>query len=386
MRRPKLLLAFGLMALVPVLALGFALSTTLKGVIRERALKDVRYSATFVASIGVPAYVPAKSIERGLTHEQIDLLGTVIESGATGQSLAGMEIRDSGGRIVFSDKRSSIGTRAPSTEFRSALSGKVVSRVTRARGAKAFAVSVPLQYPGRSSRSGVVTVYVPYAAIAGNIAHDTRKLYLILAAGLGLLYLLLFPVVARASNALRRQAAEHEHLAHHDALTGLANRMLFSRRLERTLSEERPFCVMIIDLDRFKTVNDRFGHPHGDAVLRSVAGRLLESVRSTDTVARLGGDEFGVLLPGLERELSEQVARRITDALALPTVVGGKPVRTPASIGIAVAPEHGGDVDTLLHAADFAMYAAKETRGGYRVAGPAPVPSAPLPGPRAVSA
>lgn len=382
MRRPSLLLTFGVLSLIPLVVLGLVLSTSLEGIIRKRAEADAVQATTVFAAVGVPAYVSAEGVERGLSHRQIDLLDTASEGGAGTYGLAGLEIRSPDGRIVFSDKRYLIGTGVPVTaEFRRVLSGEVLTRVGRARGTKVLAVSTPLRYPERSGSSGVVTLYVPYEAIAGNVARDTHKLYLILAGGLGLLWLLLLPVVARASRALRREAAEHEHLAHHDALTGLANRLLFTQRLEGALAggrrEDLPVTVMVLDVDRFKHLNDRLGHLDGDAVLKGVAERLAGSLRDTDTVARLGGDEFGILLIGAGRTGGELVARRIVDALAHPLTLDGKPVPVRASIGMAVSPDHGRDFDTLLRAADLAMYAAKETGGCYRIAGPTALPAAP---------
>ena len=215
-------------------------------------------------------------------------------------------------------------------------------------------------------------MYVPYDVIAQTIASDTRRLYIILAAGLGFLYLLLFPIVARASNRLRKQAAQNEHLAHHDGLTGLPNRLLFSRRLEAALrahAGDELIGVMVVDIDRFKDVNDRLGHLHGDAVLNGVGWRIVECVREGDTVARLGGDEFGVLVPGTDRRTIEQIAQRIGDTLALPLIVEGKPARGVASIGIALAPHDGRDIEALLHAADEAMYLAKRVGGHHLFAG-----------------
>jgi diguanylate cyclase (GGDEF)-like protein len=179
----------------------------------------------------------------------------------------------------------------------------------------------------------------------------------IVAASLGGLYFLLFPIVAAASMGLRRHAEEHERLAKHDVLTGIPNRLLFTRRLEDLLARGEPVAVIVADVDHLKDVNDRFGHGTGDEVLRRTAALLGASLRSTDTVARLGGDEFGIVLPGAGREEARLVARRIVAALPV-----------PASLGLAWSPDHGTGFDALLQAADFAMYEAKQQGGGYRLA------------------
>jgi len=155
------------------------------------------------------------------------------------------------------------------------------------------------------------------------------------------------------------------HMAWHDALTGLPNRRLFEDRVEQELVRSRrvgePVCMFFVDLDNFKTVNDTYGHATGDELIQLVAQRLLDTVRSQDTVARVGGDEFAILLPGLVDQLSiNQLAERTLDAMHTPFPIFGEEVTTSASVGIAIAPEHGDTYDDLLNRADEAMYRAKD--------------------------
>jgi diguanylate cyclase (GGDEF)-like protein/PAS domain S-box-containing protein len=168
----------------------------------------------------------------------------------------------------------------------------------------------------------------------------------------------------------RKRAEEMlEHQALHDGLTGLPNRLLLQDRLTQAIRmadrDGRPFALLVIDLDRFKDVNDTLGHLAGDQLLQEVAWRLRQALRASDTVARLGGDEFAVVLPDADVAAATLSAEKVVEALGASLVLEGHEVAVGASVGIAVYPENGADADTLLRRADIAMYVAKQTRGGY---------------------
>jgi diguanylate cyclase (GGDEF)-like protein len=170
---------------------------------------------------------------------------------------------------------------------------------------------------------------------------------------------------------LREKAAENEFQALHDPLTGLANRSLFGQRLAASLDVVSPLSVLLLDLDRFKEVNDTLGHHNGDLLLAEVGRRLAEVLGQTDLVARLGGDEFAVLLPDAATgEEATVVARRLLAALAAPFTVDEITLRVAASVGVVVAPDHGNEVALLLQRADVAMYTAKTDHVGVAVYSP----------------
>ena len=167
----------------------------------------------------------------------------------------------------------------------------------------------------------------------------------------------------------RKYREEATKLATFDPLTGLYNRRQLGRLLEEILSnpqeQDRTCSLLLLDLDRFKQVNDTMGHPAGDELLRQVAARLEEAVASLGVVGRRGGDEFEVLLPGpIGRETLTPLAHGIIDSLSRPYCIESRPVRIGASIGIACAPEHGIGADDLARNADLALYAAKDAGRG----------------------
>lgn len=172
----------------------------------------------------------------------------------------------------------------------------------------------------------------------------------------------------------RKQAEEQlRHLAYHDALTGLPNRSLFhilaGRAWAQAQRHERRGAVMLLDLDRFKTVNDTLGHAAGDQLLKAVAARLAEVLRQNDTVARMGGDEFTILIEEIDQpQHASSVADKILNALAEPFDLAGQELFISASIGISLFPTDGQDLETLLKNADVALYRAKDQgRNGYAV-------------------
>ena len=189
--------------------------------------------------------------------------------------------------------------------------------------------------------------------MAARIQRKARHTVHLTLGGLLMLWLALFRLVAGASRRLRRHAAVNAHQANHDALTGLPNRTRFKREIERAIeaSRDERVAVLLLDLDRFKDINDTLGHHIGDLLLVEVGPRLAQALPADATVARLGGDEFAVLLPSAHDG-------------AEPFAVAETCLHAEASLGVTLYPDHGGDVATLLRRADVAMYAAKRARTG----------------------
>lgn len=183
-----------------------------------------------------------------------------------------------------------------------------------------------------------------------------------------LLKVVFFDMELALDTYLHSDRQELAHMANHDQLTSLPNRHLLNDRIEQAIHQarrtENKAAILFIDLDRFKIINDSLGHSVGDAVISAVAARFSESLREGDTIARLGGDEFVVVLGGLEREDSiVSVTRKLLDSIAQPIVVNTHEFFIKASIGIAVYPLDGNNLNALLKNADTAMYQAKQEGG-----------------------
>jgi diguanylate cyclase (GGDEF)-like protein len=367
LRRPSLLTQFSVLSLLVVVALGIGVGSMLHGRIERRALLEATKLAETMTSLGLQPILLPGDLDAGKGEAHLDSLDEQLKlRDFDTLGIRRLKVFNADGVIVYSDERSIVGEQhADAPAIQAALKGRIDRHVKRTNfsdggGPRSLEVYVPLRLGGADEPSGVVEVYLPYEPVAQAIAEDSRRLYLLLALGLLLLYASLFRIVAVASRTLRHQAL-------HDDLTDLPNRALLYDRMEDALTAaERngePAALLLIDLDRFKEVNDTLGHDSGDRLLEEVAVRLREVVRRGDTLARLGGDEFAVLLRGIpHRGLAAELAGRLQDALARPFTLNGVVAALDASIGIAHCPEHGTDVHTLVQRADVAMYDAKRSR------------------------
>jgi diguanylate cyclase (GGDEF)-like protein len=367
LRRPSLLTQFSVLSLLVVVALGIGVGSMLHGRIERRALLEATKLAETMTSLGLQPILLPGDLDAGKGEAHLDSLDEQLKlRDFDTLGIRRLKVFNADGVIVYSDERSIVGEQhADAPAIQAALEGRIDRHVKRTNfsdggGPRSLEVYVPLRLGGADEPSGVVEVYLPYEPVAQAIAEDSRRLYLLLALGLLLLYASLFRIVAVASRTLRHQAL-------HDDLTDLPNRALLYDRMEDALTAaERngePAALLLIDLDRFKEVNDTLGHDSGDRLLEEVAVRLREVVRRGDTLARLGGDEFAVLLRGIpHRGLAAELAGRLQDALARPFTLNGVVAALDASIGIAHCPEHGTDVHTLVQRADVAMYDAKRSR------------------------
>jgi diguanylate cyclase (GGDEF)-like protein len=365
-QKRRWLVEFGIVCLIPIVLLGLFLMQTLKSNVKGRAISNAREQARLVADVGLGTPLAGvEDISNGLTGVQMQALDRQLAAIGQQNNVRGAVLRNRTGRIVYADDRSLLGQTTAPASARAAVIGRVSSNVAGG----ALHVFVPLRIDGQPP-IGSAELALQYAPIAESINRQNGKIELMLIAGLVLLWGTLLTVVTMASQRLRRQAAEKEEQALSDGLTGLPNRTMFTDLVQSTLSNagrrRHAGAVMLMDLDRFKDVNDTLGHHNGDLLLQRIASRLDSVLRNTATVARLGGDEFAILLTDVsDRQQVVPVVRRILKVLEEPVVVGGLALQVEASIGIAMFPEHGRTVDAVMRAADVAMYVTKEQRSGY---------------------
>jgi diguanylate cyclase (GGDEF)-like protein len=365
MARMSLLGRFTVMGVVVVAALGLAIGLVLKHQIEQRALEHAVQNARVMAEVGVQTRLQTGDLRYPISLERLDQIDSQI--GVRFFDTNGIEtvkLFNRDGRLVYSDDRTIIGGWAfKGGNVYSALNGEILSNVEKGTaddgsGERTLEVYMPIRLAPAGEPSGVLELYMSYDAVAREVREDVLLLVILLGGGLIVLFATLYRIVAGASRRLRHQAL-------HDALTGLPNRALLHRRAERDLRGDDPAAMLLIDLDRFKEVNDTLGHDYGDALLVEVAERLGGALRRGDTLARLGGDEFAVLVAGApDREAVVEVAARLQDALRRPFALRGVAVELEASIGVALYPEHGRTIGRLLQRADVAMYDAKRGRHG----------------------
>jgi diguanylate cyclase (GGDEF)-like protein len=366
----RLFLIFACLSLLPVAGLGALLVHGYRSDARDQALDIGRAQAALIVEMAVdPALSGTADLGQGISGRQEQLLRRATELAIYHGTVVHLRVRGYDGAVVFSDDgRTDTSLDVGDPAFAGAAAGRtevdVVSAPQRPGGA-VIRVLLPIVATTTGQAGGVLEVHLPYGAIAEDLHQQQRRTYATLAAGLGALYVLLVLISWSTTRRLHRFAAQRERDALTDSLTGLPNRAAFQRQGERLVARKQDLAVVLVDLDRFKEVNDSLGHHVGDALLVGVAHRLREAVRPGDVVARLGGDEFGLLLADVRDPIAVgRVLGAVRTLVIADLMVEGVRVRVGASFGAALHPAHGDTVGDLLRHADHAMYRAKRQDGG----------------------
>ncbi|HEX4018038.1 MAG TPA: EAL domain-containing protein [Frankiaceae bacterium] len=385
-RRLSLSARFGLLSAALVALLGVALGSWSADRIRrsnvDEAVRLIGYTNA------TTLYTLSHLGKADLPHSQdirTDLGNLMIDASIHSRRLVGLIVWNASRRVVYASSPLTNMEIHPPEGLASAFAGQTHTRLISSADADAYpglhaiiARSGPVlqivspDATGAGSLHTALQSLVPWRPVESNIRHQTILMSAALLGGLFVFWLALFRLVTRASRRLREQADRNHNLANHDPLTGLPNRELLRRRtlaaIRRSNRTGRRVALLLLDLDRFKEINDTLGHHHGDLLLQEIGPRLASVMREGDCIARLGGDEFVVLLPDVADAVHAQtLGRRIRAELAAPFVLEGVSLDVEASVGIAVTPEHGTDFSTLLQHADVAMYVAKKAHLGLSV-------------------
>ncbi len=365
----RLFLVYAAISLVAVLALGVVLAGSYRTDARDRGLAEGRSKASLVAQTAIEPLLDGTPLSDRLgPAEQVALEGLVGRLVGT-RTVLRLRLRDVQGRVVFSDDGSGV-NEIPDDEALEAAHGAVITNLTDLNtdsndsgrsGVQVVEVYRPLVAGPGSQIVGVLEIYLPYSPINQDVSAGLDRLYRDLAIGLAVLWLVLLGICTSVTRGLRRQVVLNAFLAEHDPLTGLPNRRLFERRAKEAIAaalrDDTSVTIAIVDLDRFKEINDTLGHRSGDRVLIELARRLIDSASAGDTVARLGGDEFGLIL--LCAADPDSLGLRIRTVTAPVVEIDGLHLTIEASAGFVVAPTDGQDAQELLQRADVALYVAK---------------------------
>jgi diguanylate cyclase len=367
---PRLVLRFAIVVVVALTAAGIAIAAYARSAATTRAELNVHSRARFVAAAILREKLRASDLTRPVTGARLVELDRLFERQVLMDGFLRVKLYTAGGMVTYSTNHLQLGTSPEPAEIQEVLDGAIhrSTAMLDAEGGggpsiKVLETYVPVSLGEGSAPVGAFEVYQDYEPVAAEARHAYLPVAGVLLATLLTLVLAMIPVLRRVTRQLRQQVEAMTHQALHDPLTGLPNRALFVDRLEQAIASAKrrsePVAVLLLDLDRFKEVNDTLGHQSGDRFVAALAERLEEARRGIDTVARTGGDEFGVVAPATGSAGALVLAEKLRKALGAPLQIAGIDLEATAGIGIARYPEDGGDAETLIRRADVALERSK---------------------------
>jgi diguanylate cyclase (GGDEF)-like protein len=370
---PRLVLRFAIATCIGLALAAGAILLVVRHFNTVQAERAATAEARVLASSVLRGPLAARDFKGPVGDGRRSALDRLFESHILGEGVLVATLYAADGTVTYSTDHRLIGTRTRDLDhLDEARAGTIRGDVATAsvggpsaKPRKALRVYAPVAVPGGTGVVALFQDYEPIAQAAQAVFLPVAGIFEIV---LVLLFLALVPILRSVTRRIERQMEEIEYHALYDELTGLPNRVLFRDRIGQALlaaqRENGSATVLLLDVDRFREINDALGHEAGDVLLQEIGARLQEMLRASETFARLGGDEFGILLPQGSVEDAVLLAARIHEALEAPFSISGLPLEVTTSVGVAAFPEHSDNVDALLQHADVAMYVAKDAHAG----------------------
>ncbi|HTC68797.1 MAG TPA: EAL domain-containing protein, partial [Acidothermaceae bacterium] len=360
-------------SLVPMVALGAVLAITYRADTNNSAMAEARSQASLLANDVVGPQLGATPLHGAIPAAAGPTIAAVFNRASGENRLLRLRIRDMTGEVVWANDVSGLTDSAPDDEASDAVHGEVVSALTRLNsdpgdvgpvGPRVVEIYQPITVGSARTEVGVLEMYLPYAPIQHDVTAGLTRMYGLLGAGLATLWLVLAAISASTTRRLRKRAERLQYIAHHHVASGLLNGEGFAdalqRSLESTAGTVNAPALALIDVSRFREINEALGRSHGDQVLLELGRRFAAVAGTGALVARLGGDEFGVAsLTDHDTDLHAW-ALRLQAAVAEPVQADGIPVLIEVAIGYCQC-EPGQPVDELLVRADAALGRAKSS-------------------------
>jgi diguanylate cyclase (GGDEF)-like protein len=377
----RLFTIYAIVSLVPVLVLGLVLMRLLANQSDQQGLAEGTKAASLVQRTAIAPVLQDVDLRHGLTPIERTALDDNASKIVQNGQVVRLRLRDLDGNIVYAYGGGVVNGPVDDDAI-DAAHGKVTAELSHlnsdettsstGRGPRVVEVYAPLNSAQSGRRIGVVEMYLPYAPIAADISAGQQAVTMTLSLGLLAVWAALLAVSISVTRRLRREAKVNAMLANNDALTGLPNRGRFHGLIDERLggvTRQRRLAVAVLDIDRFREINDTLGHDNGDRLIIILAKRLSDRLRDSDLVARIGGDEFGIVISDVGDGTDgmdgvSDALGRLRKAISEPIEIGGLPVAIEASIGYAVAPVDGMDAGRLIQRADVALYVAKDQHLG----------------------
>ncbi len=368
-----------------MLVLGGGLILTTTHIMRQQALRAGSSAAKLIEP-SVRDVIPESGFQTGVLKPEVEAeLAQVVSEFS--EQLVGLRLWNADAVLLFDANPLSSAAFPQTGPFdRAVRDGEVsasivtatigeVGSTSNAAGRQVTALSVYVPVVMSGVRVGALEVLLDYTDTDAALREAVRVVTAVISVGLLVLWLLLFRTVRNASKRLQTSALENARLALLDPLTGLPNRRMLLDRMRRAIDQGEEdgtgVGLVLLDIDRFKDINDSLGHDRGDELLVQVAHRLRAALRERDVVARLGGDEFAILLPSIRSIANaERLAQRVRNLFAPAFNLGGLELHVDSSIGVACIPDHAVDASGLMRKADVAMYTAKTHRMGVAIYSP----------------